>query len=286
MSFIILEGVDRVGKSTVADIYKAQGYEVVHFTAPDKKYSDKNYIGPSYFDEIIELLLKYDGSNVVFDRSWYGELVWSQVYGRKPLLSEEEIEEIQQWEQRNSTTRMLMIDPNTQAHWQRCVDNKEPLTISQFMQANKLYAHIAHKYNFAIHSLTDFKDVLEKTKANTTNENSDAKQPKAPTAPEREVKAATTSNSPTINRQTNKEESGLEKLEKANAIRDILSKPVLKRKGGAFDLLEEEIKDFLSLKLDALLGLPQTKTNSLSSEDVEILKVFIQRIKEKEVSKK
>ena len=46
--WIILEGLDRTGKSSVADYYRQQGYEVVHMSAPDKKYSQSGYTGPSY----------------------------------------------------------------------------------------------------------------------------------------------------------------------------------------------------------------------------------------------
>jgi thymidylate kinase len=280
MSFLILEGLDRSGKSSVAEIYKSQGYEVIHMSVPDKKYFDKYYTGPSYLDEMIELLLKYDGKDVVFDRSHYGELIWPHVYNRKPLLTEDDIEELQQWEQRNNTTKILMIDPNTQAHWQRCVDNKEPLTVSQFMQAGKLYAHLAHKYNFAIHQLSDFKDALPKEPpAQQISEN---KQLETPIKEDRAISITSSSVSPNNSRQILIPSSGLEKLEKANAIKEVLSKPILKRKGGAFDHIEEEMRNFLSAKLDTLLGI-SSKQEGLSSEDVEILKVFVQRIKSKEV---
>ena len=86
--FLILEGIDRTGKSTVAKYYKAQGYEIVHLGAPDKKYTEPGYEGPSYFDDMYKMYSSYHGMDVVFDRSPYGELIWSAVYGREPLLTE------------------------------------------------------------------------------------------------------------------------------------------------------------------------------------------------------
>ena len=94
MAWIILEGLDRTGKSTVAELYKRQGYEVVHMSAPNKKFTQPGYTGPSYLDEMIDIYMKYSHKDVCFDRSPYGETVWPFVYGRKAQLSEEEIESL------------------------------------------------------------------------------------------------------------------------------------------------------------------------------------------------
>ena len=151
MSWIVIEGLDRTGKSTVADYYRAKGFEVIHMSAPNKKFSSPGYAGPSYLDETVELLMSKDSQNVVWDRSWYGEShIWPSVYGRASQLSEDELEIIREFEDRNQTIRILMFDPNVEAHWKRCVDNKEPLTRVQFDHARQLYSKMAHTYALTV----------------------------------------------------------------------------------------------------------------------------------------
>lgn len=274
MSWIILEGLDRTGKSSVADHYKSQGYEIVHMSAPDKKYREPGYAGPSYLDDLLELVMEHDGKDVIWDRSWYGEFVWPHTYGRPPMLSEEDLEVLQEFEERNEAKKILMVDPDMQAHWQRCVDNKEPLTFSQFKIATSLFTKLAHKHNFVPMQLGDFK--LE---AKNTKPTSAASQQTEPVAPKQ---SGTTSSPPSASSSssTKKEEKGeLEKLEQANAIRDVLSKRVLKQKGGAFDKLEEEIKDFLHAQLSNIFR-EKAPDDAFSKEEVAILKLYCKRLKE------
>jgi hypothetical protein len=80
------------------------------------------------------------------------------------------------------------------------------------------------------------------------------------------------------------EETELEKLEKANAIRDVLSKRLIKQKGGTFDKLEDDIKSFLKYQLANIFSEKPTKV-SLSEDEIQVLKVFCQRLKEKEGKK-
>ena len=100
MSWIILEGIDRSGKSSVANLYKAKGFELIHMDAPDKKYIEKGYAGPSYVDDMMEMYLSYDNKDVIFDRSIYGECIWPHVYGRDPMLSEDDFEMLREFEDR------------------------------------------------------------------------------------------------------------------------------------------------------------------------------------------
>lgn len=282
MTHIILEGLDKTGKSCIAELYKKQGYEVVHMSAPSKKYKEAGYAGPSYLDDIIDMLMKYDGKDVVFDRSWFGECVWPYIYNRDPMLFEDDIEVIQDFEDRNNTQKFLMIDPDTNAHWQRCVANKEPININQFKMATILFNKMAHKYNFLPKELKDFKDVETK---NTKQDSATSKQEEPIT--DRQNKANIVSSTPISNSaiaSATIEETELDKLEKANAIRDVLSKRILKQKGGTFDKLENDLKTFLKSKLSEIFSDQPTKV-SLSEEETMILKLYCKQLKEK-VSKK
>ena len=274
MAWVILEGLDRTGKSSIANLYKKDGYEVVHMSAPDKKYSDAGYAGPSYLDDILELVIKYDGKDVVWDRSWMGELVWPHVYGREPMLTEDGLEILQEFEDRNSAKRILMVDPDQKAHWQRCVDNKEPMNIQQFKIANALFTKMAHRYNFIPQQLKDFNVNPEDLKSDSA---SSKQEEPAKAAPSKDVTASVNVNS---SKKVHEEEDELTKLEKANAIRDVLAKRILKQKGGTFDQLEEDMKNFLKSQLSNIFSDTKTK-ESLSDEEISVLKVFCQRLKEK-----
>ena len=275
MAWVVCEGVDRSGKSTIANLYKNKGYKVVHMSAPSKKYNEPGYAGPSYLDDVLDIVMQHDGEDVFWDRSWYGEEVWPHVYGRDPQLTPEDIEIIQEFESRNDTKRLLMIDPDAQAHWQRCVDNKEPLNISQFRLASTLFNKMAHTYNFIPSQLKDFVNEAANNKQNsptdkqedTTVEKGQSKTP----AP-----VLVVNSSPKVEAV-----SELDKLEKANAIRDVISKRILKQKGEIFDTLENELKNFLKMQLSNIFTDKQTK-NTFSDEEIQVLKVFCQRLKEKE----
>ncbi len=156
MTWIILEGLDRTFKSSVAELYRSQGFDVIHFSAPAKKYTTPGYTGPSYLEDILSMLVSLTGKDVVFDRSWMGEQVWPFVYGRNALLSTEDLEVIREIEDQNQTVRILMHDPDARAHWQRCVENKEPLDGVQFKTARDLFYKMAEMYGFTLKTKDDF----------------------------------------------------------------------------------------------------------------------------------
>lgn len=276
MAWIILEGLDRTGKSTVADLYKRSGYEVVHMNAPDKKYSQPGYTGPSYLDEMLDIYMRYTNKDVVFDRSIYGEFVWPFVYNRKAQLTDDDLEVLQDLENANMTERYLLFDSNVDAHWKRCVDNKEPLNRPQFNQANIYFDKMARKYNFAKKQLADFSELQ---KSLTVDLSSEAKvdPPKVEGWPSPKladsIRAAATSTPPE-----------LLKLQKANAINDVLAKRIIKQKGDMYDALEKDVRDFLVKKLSTIFG--EDKSSNFSDDEVQILKIYVKQLKQKLEAKK
>lgn len=286
MSWLIIEGIDRAGKSSVAELYKSKGYEVIHMSAPSKKYKEPGYSGPSYLDDTIELLMEYDGKDVVWDRSWYGELVWPHVYGRDPLLSDDDIDVLREFEERNDTQCILMIDTDTAAHWKRCVDNKEPLNQAQFRIAGTIYTKMAHKYNFTPKQLSDFnvktKDTATKTANVGESSNTNDATPKD-TTPISSDQSGTTANISGAQANKSLEISGLDRLEKANAISTILSKRIIKQRGDAFDAIEGEVTNFLKERLEELLGSQKKEVQYFSDTEVQVLKLLCQRFMDKDI---
>lgn len=255
--WIICEGLDRTGKSTIAEFYKKQGFEVVHMMAPDKKYMKEGYSGPSYFEETVDALTQYQGKNVFFDRSIYGELVWPRVYNRKPQLTEEDIEYIRLMEKDNDTLYIVMHDPNTEAHWRRCVANKESLTKDQFNLSNSLFKILASTYNFNLKTLPEF-----------NAENQLASPAQVQSEPE-----LVKQNEPKIS-------SEQEKLLRANAINDLLNMKLIPKEGKFYDQLEAELKSYLNNKLGEIFG-KSTSTLAFDKDDIEILKVMCQQLRNK-----
>jgi thymidylate kinase len=278
MTWIILEGLDRSGKSTVAEMYKNEGFEIIHMNAPNKMYFKQGYSGPSYLEEMIDLYSTYAGKDVLFDRSAYGELIWPEIYNRQALLTSEDFEYLQQLEYNNDTVKILMYDENKDAHWQRCVDNKEPLTRQQFVHATRLYEEMAKTHNFEKKQLKDF------TRNNSATKQIDAGQP-AEKSNDRGVSMSGILRSSDGDGNEDSELRGVaqsvldKKLERANAIRDLLSAPIVKKKGSAFQQLEKDIKLFLEQQLENIFNEP--KQDDFTNEEVKILKIYAQRIKEK-----
>lgn len=268
MAFIILEGLDRSGKTTIAEMYRKKGFKVVHMSAPDKKYFHPGYSGESYLEEIVRLYSNYDGQDVVFDRSAWGELIWPQIYNRQPLLDDEDLEYLSLIERNNSAEKILMFDPDTETHWQRCVNNNEPLTRQQFGRANLFYDRLVKDYGFVRKQLSDFSEFehLKSSKVDFKNEVESFHKV------EDKIKNNKSDMVNFLDIDT--------KLEKANAIRTLLQGQVLKKKGGQFDVLENSIRDFLQSELDKLFT-PEIKDKDFSEEEIDILKLYVKRIKER-----
>jgi len=255
---ICICGLDRTGKTTVAESYKSKGFEVVHLSAPDKKYTAEGYSGPSYLDDYVDMLLSFQGKNVVLDRFWDGEFIWSKVFGRKPLLTEEDVETLREIERNMGVSYVMMHDPNVETHWKRCVDNNEPLTKAQFVLARKLYNELANKYGFERKTLQDYSDI-EIT----------VEEPKAKEEPEKKVAPAP--------KLTNEQI----KLETANAINEVLGKRIIKQKGPIYDKIEGNLRNFLNTELGKILGTKnEIQTGQFTSEEVEVLRFFAKKLKE------
>lgn len=277
MAWIILEGLDRTGKSTIAELYKRSGYEVVHMSAPDKKYLQPGYTGPSYLDEMLDLYMRCANRDMVFDRSIYGEFVWPFVYNRKAQMNDDDLEILQEMEDANMVERYLLYDADVEGHWKRCVINKEPLTRPQFNQANLFFDKMARKYNFEKKQLNDFSDLQKSVTVDLSSKKAD------------EITADIDKAIKVINDVSNTVKSSkvppeLLKLQKANAINDVLAKRIIKQKGDMYDALEKDVRDYLVKKLSTIFG--EDKSSSFSDDEVQILKIYVKQLKQKLETKK
>jgi hypothetical protein len=292
MTWIILEGLDRTFKSSVAELYKKQGYEVIHFSAPDKKYTTKGYTGPNYLDDTIELFVKLSGKNVVFDRTpHYGEQIWPQVYNRQALISDEDIEILKEIEDQNDTQRILMVDHNKMAHWQRCVENKEPLSRVQFEQARELFNLMADKYGFSVKTKDDY--VLSSSQVKEINVDIKASGLSSQPSAASQIGDSTTNLISEVKPMSNESRfvplSSIQiltpeqnRLAEANAINDVLLKPIIKLKGEHYQNIEDKIRTFLNKELAVLLGTTKSQVqNPLSDEEILFIRTLLNNAKRK-----
>jgi hypothetical protein len=228
---------------------------------------------------MVDLLMKYDGKDVVFDRSWYGEIcIWPYVYGRTPQLSVDDVEIFREFEDRNFAERYLLSDPNVEAHWRRCVENKEPLNRPQFNIANMLYKKMAEEHDFKTVDLTHFVDIKH-VKKDEQPVAATEEQPKVVDV----VAPADSDIDTSVSSRKLVKTSEQRKLDQANAINDILSKRIIRFKGEEYDAIEGEVRKFLNTKLGSLFG--ASPIADLSPDEVQILKLMAQRLKEKEKGK-
>lgn len=271
MALVLLEGLDRTGKSTVAAYFESLGFEKVHMSAPAKGTSPDQYL-----QDMSDLLTSAATKDIVLDRTHYGELVWPQVYGRKSLLDEEAIEVLREIEDSVGVQRIWMMDNSVEAHWKRCVDNKEPLTKQQFVRARALYSEMAHKYAFEPISLQAF--IKKFPDAEQFNNQQSVTVQVTGSGDQQTTTTVDTSGSPVASTQAKYPSKSAEqsKLEIANAINDVLSKRILKTKGNVYDDLEGEIKSFLNSKLGKLLG-GTTNEVALNPEEVKFYKAMYKK---------
>lgn len=132
---VILEGLDKTGKSTVAEGFRAKKrFEYLHMTAPAKWHTRDSYMA-----EMVHLLASTVGKNVVLDRSWVGELVWPHIFDRKALLTGEDCANLFAIADclHGEVKRVYMHDPDYIAHLNRIAQFKEPTY--DFEMARKFY---------------------------------------------------------------------------------------------------------------------------------------------------
>lgn len=280
MALVLLEGLDRTGKSTVAAYFETLGFEKIHMSAPPKGTTPDQYM-----QEMVDLISSAANKDIVLDRTHYGELVWPQIYGRKALLDEEMIDALREIEDSVGVQRLWMTDDDLKAHWQRCVDNKEPLDKAQFTRARGLYSSVAQKYGFEKVTLQTFLKQFPDAQVIVDAQGASNLETKTlqvtqsgdqTTTTEVDMIVAVSSTAAKYPNKTPQQH----KLEVANAINDILDKRILKGKGNVYDGIEAEIRHFLNTKLGKLLG-GETSELSLTQEEIRFYKTMYKRANDK-----
>lgn len=235
---------------------------------------------------MIDLLSQGAHKDIVLDRTHYGELIWPQVYGRKALLDEEQIDILREVEDSVGVQRIWMTDDNLTAHWQRCVDNKEPLDKAQFTRARGLYSSLAQKYGFEkvtlqtfVKQFPDAQSIIDQNKASELE--SKTLQVTTSGSNTTVTEVDTTKPISSTNSKYPSKTPQQHKLEVANAINEILSKRILKTKNSVYDDIENELRNFLNTKLGKLLGGSDSNELQLTQDEIKFYKAMYVRAQSK-----
>lgn len=265
MSLVIAEGLDKTGKTSVAKFFESLGFKIIHMSAPLKGTTKDQFL-----QEMTDIVSSAATADIFLDRSYYGETVWPHIYGRQPLIDEEDIESLREIENAVGVQRIWMTDDNLTAHWQRCVDNNEPLDKMQFTRARGLFSTMAQKYGFEKATLQTFLKQFPEAKR-FVDEVAQEQTQQVPISIDSTGDAHVKRGQKTVQQH---------KLETANAINDIMSKRILKSKGSVYDGIENEIRVFLNDKLGKLLG-GESSELTLSQDEIRFYKAMYKKANDK-----
>lgn len=153
MSLILLEGLDKSGKSTIAEYFKNNGYEYIHLSAPTKGISSEEYMA-----EMALLIAGTVNKNVIFDRSFFGELLWPKVYNREPLLDNYRVTALcALCESIHDVKYIYMYDSDIEAHKARLMKFKEPSYDYEYVR--NIHERVMRDYDFEFLTFQDAKQL-------------------------------------------------------------------------------------------------------------------------------
>jgi thymidylate kinase len=134
---IILEGCDGSGKSTLSEFLASKyACDIIHMT----RWSDKS------FDTYVKKISLND--NIIFDRCFISEYVYSKIFNRKTEITDEKIE--------------LLLDLSTYLNYNIYIltcnndqlikrlkerNNETDIIINNIIKINDEYLNFARKYN-------------------------------------------------------------------------------------------------------------------------------------------
>lgn len=134
----IVEGMDRVGKSTMCEaLQRVYGGTVMHFSAPKK----------GALEEYVEPLIDYrprSTVNIFVDRHFLGEAVWPEFFGRKSRMTEMERYCIESFLKSKGAMCVLMTRNPVELE-RACTVGKEP-SAGRADEAQRMFIDAASYY--------------------------------------------------------------------------------------------------------------------------------------------
>lgn len=136
---IIIEGCDGVGKTTLVNkIKKHYNIDSMHLTSKD----------PHNFRFYKELLNKKD---VIYDRHFIGEIIYSKIFNRKCCLSNCQFEKLLKYCKKNNIKIIILTTSDTTIY-ERLYErgSEHPKILQNINNINKQFKDIAKKYNILL----------------------------------------------------------------------------------------------------------------------------------------
>lgn len=122
---IILEGIDRAGKSTFAKwLVDNKSFESYHFGKPNGN-AFVNYV--DFFFNVVEPNI--DNKNFVVDRYMYGEFVYAPVYGRKTCMDYHKLRFLESYFAKYET-RLVIAENPLEENWRLIQEENEGIITS------------------------------------------------------------------------------------------------------------------------------------------------------------
>ena len=138
MSIIILEGENKTGKTTIADLlHKKTGYKIYKSSQP----------GKNPFNEYMEVLDKIGNKNAIIDRFHLGEFVYGPIYRGKCGLTMEQMKKIEDRLLEKDSMLIYCYDTSANIH-------------KRFISENEEFA----KYDKVIATLFQYDNILKETR--------------------------------------------------------------------------------------------------------------------------
>lgn len=144
----ILEGNEGGGKSTLAAyLSKALGVEIRHRGKPKNK-KEKDQMMFDYLNDIA----KAEYTNVIWDRSFYSELVYGDVMRDSSVITLEQMYTLEKFMQKNGGAIIYYCNSNTDAQWAKATERGEDYITSfeDFQKINEAYDKLFTKTNHLI----------------------------------------------------------------------------------------------------------------------------------------
>jgi len=153
----IVEGSDKTGKTTLANkLAEKHSMKVIHLDAPRSQEEFDNM-----FNMYVQLYT--DTNDVVFDRSFYSDLVYGPIYRGGPAITQEQRVTLENLLISKGVVVIHCTD-TVEAVWERCVDEGD-----EFSTSKELVEKIIVGYNAVFNTTATAIPVVRYTIGATTN---------------------------------------------------------------------------------------------------------------------
>ena len=137
MAKIIIEGCDKVGKTTLAKkLSKKYKLDVLHFN----RYDKTNHI---FYSQTMKK------TNYIFDRHFIGEMIYPFIFNRKKQLNKEQFEKLLK-QANDENVKIIVLYETDEVLLKRIKKENYKEVKDNFLKINNMFIDIAKKYNIKL----------------------------------------------------------------------------------------------------------------------------------------